>query len=92
MVEKNYLALLASIPEAEHPSAETQWETLGLLEQIDKMLTGLKPKELTAFLMVRLDGASYKQAAIELGVSQSSVEKYIAKATYKCYTLAYPQL
>lgn len=89
ILEKNYLATLANVPEAEQPSPEEQWEMLGLLEQIDQLLNGLRPIEKTAFLMARLDGLSYREVAEQLNVSLSSVEKYIAKAMLRCYTATY---
>ena len=89
ILEKNYLALLSNLPEAEQPSPESQLELLTLLEQIDKLLDGLRPVEKTAFLMARLDGFTYREVAKELDVSLSSVEKYIAKATYQCYVATY---
>lgn len=89
ILERNYLAALANAPEAEHPSPEEQWQLLGLLEQIDQLLNGLRPIEKTAFLMARLDGLSYREVAEQLNVSLSSVEKYIAKAMLRCYTATY---
>ena len=89
VLERNYQSMLESMPEADYFSPEEQLELLNLLEQIDKLLTGLKAKEKKAFLMVRLDGMSYKDVASELKVSLSSVEKYIAKATLQCYQLVY---
>ena len=89
ILEKNYLALLETLPEAQHPSPEEQWQLLGLLKQIDHLLNGLRPIEKSAFLMVRLDGLSYRQVAVQLNVSLSSVEKYIAKAMLSCYTATY---
>lgn len=89
VLENNYLAMLESLPDAEHPSPEQQMELLGILEQIDRLLDGLRPVEKTAFLMARLDGLAYREIAEELGVSLSSVEKYIAKAMLKCYTATF---
>lgn len=92
VLEKNYLTLLATLPQAEHPSPEDQLQLLGLLQQIDTLLNGLRPIEKTAFLMARLNGTSYRQIAEQLEISLSSVEKYIAKAMLKCYSAAYPEL
>ncbi|MCF2858508.1 sigma-70 family RNA polymerase sigma factor [Pseudoalteromonas sp. SMS1] len=89
ILERNYLAMLANMPEAMAPSAEQKWETLELLDQIDKLLNGLKPKEKLAFLMVRLEGLAYKEVAKQLGVSLSSTEKYVAKAMMTCYMNTY---
>ncbi|WP_444930624.1 sigma-70 family RNA polymerase sigma factor [Microbulbifer sp. SSSA002] len=89
VLEKNYLALLESLPEPEWPSPEDKWELLGVLEQIDQLLGGLRPIEKTVFLMARLDGLTYRQVAEQQGLSLSSVEKYIAKAMLKCYAAVY---
>lgn len=77
------------MPETAYFSPEEQFQLLRLLEQIDRLLSGLRPIEKTAFLMVRLDGLSYKEVAKQLDVSLSSIEKYIAKAMFECYTLTY---
>jgi len=92
ILEKNYLDLLAVVPQAEHPSPEEQWQLLELLKKIDHLLNGLRPIEKTAFLMARLDGLSYREVADQLQVSLSSVEKYIAKAMLSCYTATYGEL
>ncbi|HEA16690.1 hypothetical protein LCGC14_1195520 [marine sediment metagenome] len=89
VLEENYLLFLESMPEAAYFSPEEQLQLLSLLEQIDKLLSGLRAIEKTAFLMVRLDGLSYKAVAKQLKVSLSSIEKYMAKAMLECYTLTY---
>lgn len=91
ILERNYLELLANVPESEHPSPEERFEVLQLLEQIDSLLDGLRPVEKTAFLMSRLDGMPYRAIASELGVSLSSVEKYMAKAMLCCYASLFPE-
>lgn len=89
VLERNYLAVLGNLPEAECPSPEDKLELLGLLEKIDQLLSGLRPIEKTVFLMARLDGMTYRQVAENQGLSLSSVEKYIAKAMLKCYAATY---
>ncbi|WP_133490670.1 MULTISPECIES: sigma-70 family RNA polymerase sigma factor [Alcanivorax] len=89
ILERNYLALLTALPEQEQPSPEDQWELLQLLERIDTLLDGLRPIEKKTFLMSRLDGLPYRKIAEQLGISLSSVEKYMAKAMLKCYIAAY---
>jgi len=89
VLERNYLALLQNAPEAEHPSPEDQWELLQLLDDIDRLLSGLRPVEKKAFLMARLDGLTYREVSLQLGVSLSSVEKYITKAMLCCYSATY---
>lgn len=60
---------------------ESQLETLQL---IDRMLDGLKGKTREAFLLSQLDGLTYSEIALKLGVSVSSVKKYVAKAIEHC--------
>lgn len=91
LLEKNYLTLLATMPEAQQPSCEEQWLVFNLLTQIDALLDGLRAIEKQAFLMARLDGLSYREIATQLNVSLSSVEKYIGKAMYRCYSATYSQ-
>lgn len=92
ILEENYVAYLESMPETAYFSPEEQFQLLKLLEQIDQLLSSLRSIEKKAFLMVRLDGLSYKEVASQLGVSLSSIEKYIAKAMFECYTLTYSDL
>lgn len=92
ILEENYVAYLESMPETAYFSPEEQFQLLKLLEQIDSLLSSLRSIEKKAFLMVRLDGLSYKEVASQLGVSLSSIEKYIAKAMFECYTLTYSDL
>lgn len=92
ILEENYVGYLESMPETAYFSPEEQFQLLKLLEQIDSLLSSLRSIEKKAFLMVRLDGLSYKEVASQLGVSLSSIEKYIAKAMFECYTLTYSDL
>jgi len=57
------------------------------LVRIDAMLDGLSAKARSAFLLSRLDGLSYREIAKQLGVSLSSVEKYMASAIRHCLAL-----
>lgn len=91
LLEKHYLELMADLPEQEVPSVEEQLQLLELLDRIDRMLDGLRPLEKTTFLMSRLDGLTYKEIAEQLGISLSSVEKYMAKAMLACYKAAYQE-
>lgn len=88
-LERAYLEALAQVPEAYHPSAESHHENLQALEQIAVMLDGLKAQVRTAFLLYRLGGMTYTQVANQLGVSDRTVERYIAKAMFHCYRLRY---
>ena len=67
------------------PSPESQLILLETLARVDALLDGLRPKVRMAFLLSRLEGLSYKQIAVRLGVSLASVEKYMASAIRHCY-------
>ncbi|MEG0202181.1 MAG: sigma factor-like helix-turn-helix DNA-binding protein, partial [Comamonas sp.] len=80
---------LALMPEPVSPSPEERAMVLQALEQIDRMLDGLGTRARSAFLLAQLDGLTYKEVAARLGVSLSSVEKYMATAFAHCYRIAY---
>lgn len=50
------------------------------LKRVTKGLAQLPPRTREVFLMHRLDGMKYREIADRLGISQSAVEKHIAKA------------
>jgi RNA polymerase sigma factor (sigma-70 family) len=86
-LERACLEAIASLPEPQAPSPETQLLLVEALVRIDTMLDGLAPKARSAFLLSRLDGLSYPEIAQRLGVSLSSVEKYMAGAIRHCLLL-----
>ncbi|CAM4024380.1 putative RNA polymerase sigma factor FecI [Pseudomonas reidholzensis] len=90
-VEQAYLRELAEWPEAEVPSPQERLILIETLQAIDRMLDGLGEKAKRAFLMAQLQGLGYKLIAAELGVSVSSVTKYIARATEHCLLFALEQ-
>ena len=69
-------------------SPETQAILLETIREIDAMLHGLGDKVRRAFLMSQLEGASYADIAAQLGVTVSSVKKYMARATEHCLVYA----
>lgn len=83
-LERAYLAELAALPERLQPSPEEQALLLETLLAIDRMLDGLGDKVKQAFLLVQLDGLGYADVAARLGVSVSSVKKYMHKAVLQC--------
>lgn len=83
-IETAYLDLLEQEPEVVAPSPESQAIIVEALVEIDVLLHRLPHKARQALLMRQLEGMSYKQIALELGVSVSSVEKYVAKALQSC--------
>lgn len=88
-LQRAYLETLAHLPEAQVPSTETREVLMELLERIDRMLDGLKPKIRRAFLLAQCEGLAHKEIAAQLGVSVRSVERYIGEALYHCYVLRY---
>ena len=50
------------------------------LERVREGLSRLTPRTREIFLMHRLDEMKYREIAERLGISQSAVEKHIAKA------------
>ncbi|MFJ4132073.1 sigma-70 family RNA polymerase sigma factor [Pseudomonas cyclaminis] len=88
-IERAYLESIAHLPEALAPSAEERVSVLELLEDIARLLEGLKPKVRKAFLMAQCDGLTYKLIAQQMGISLRSVERYVAEALYHCYVLRY---
>jgi len=83
-LERAYLEMLALIPEGYAPSPEQRQSLLESLQQLAAMLDGLGPTVNQAFLLSQLDGLGYADIAARLGVSVSSVKKYMAKATEHC--------
>ncbi|MCP1626745.1 sigma-70 family RNA polymerase sigma factor [Pseudomonas nitroreducens] len=90
-LERAYLDSIAHLPEAQVPSAEDRHTILQLLENIARLLDGLKPKVRSAFLLAQCEGLPHAQIAEELGVSVRSVERYIAEALFHCYQLRYAE-
>lgn len=83
-LERAYADAIAAFPEPELPSPETRLLILEALARIDALLDGLNPKARRAFLLSRLEGLSYPEIAKQLGVSLSSVEKYMATSLRHC--------
>lgn len=86
-LERAYLEVLASLPQASLPSMEDRalmWEAL---VQIDRMLDGLKPKVRQAFLLSQLEGLSYAEIALKLQVTKRTVSNYMTTALEHCYDL-----
>lgn len=88
-IERAYLAVLQSHPEASWPSEESRALILESLEQIAQMLGRLKPQVREVFLLAQMEGYSCPQIAQQTGKSVATVERYLAQALQHCYRLVY---
>jgi RNA polymerase sigma factor (sigma-70 family) len=83
-VEQAWLQALAARPEPQAPSPEHHAMVIETLLEIGDMLSRLSEKAAKAFVMAQLDGTRYRDIAVELGVSERMVKKYIAQAMLQC--------
>jgi len=88
-LERAWLDNLAQFPLSPADSPEDHLQRMEELVAIDRMLSGLKKRARTAFLLSRLEGLTFRQTAARLGVSQTTVERDLAKALRACYRLRY---
>lgn len=79
-IEHAYREALSVRHQGHVESAEDRMQTIETLMQLDALFDGLHPNIRTAFLLSRLHGMTYPEIAKEMGVSQRSVEEYMAKA------------
>lgn len=79
-IERAYLDALALLPEQQSPSPEARALVLESLVEIDRMLDGLPVLAKQVFLLVQVDDMPYAAVARELGVSISTVKRYMLKA------------
>lgn len=90
-IERAYLQSIAHLPEPETPSLETRALILETLMQIDAMLDRMPDKVRSAFLLSHFEGLSYGQIAERLGVTVSSVQKYMTRAIQACYQVLFDE-
>ncbi|WP_233966149.1 sigma-70 family RNA polymerase sigma factor [Pectobacterium polaris] len=83
-IENAYLQVLAEQEFTFSPSLEQQAMVVDALMAIDQMLATLPGKVRQAFLLVHLDGLTYRQVAEQLAVSERMVKKYMAQAMLNC--------
>ncbi|MFA5496068.1 MAG: sigma-70 family RNA polymerase sigma factor [Porticoccaceae bacterium] len=84
-LERAYLEALATVPEALAPSEEERALLLETLHEIDRLLDGLPVPVKRAFLLTQLDGLNHAQVAAAMGVSSTTVKRYLVKAARHCY-------
>jgi RNA polymerase sigma-19 factor, ECF subfamily len=87
-LEQAYLEALANLPPATIPSTEERAILLETLQEIADLLDGLTVPVKRAFLMAQLDGMSQTEIAATLGVSLTTVKRYLVKAGTQCYFAA----
>lgn len=83
-LEQAWLDEQATQPQRVEPSPEINAILLQALHEIDEMLDRLPLRARTAFLLSKLSGKTYREIAVELGVSERMVKKYIAQVMYQC--------
>jgi RNA polymerase sigma-70 factor (ECF subfamily) len=86
-IEQVWLAEIASNPESVEPSLEYRAILLEALHEIDTLLRQLPPRVRQAFLLAQVYGMTYREIALQIGVSERSVKKYMARAMYQCLVL-----
>ena len=72
------------MPPALQPSLEERAILLETLLTIDRLLADLGPKVRQAFLLAQVEGLDQATIAAQLGVSVSSVKKYMQQAVVQC--------
>ncbi|MBN9474037.1 MAG: RNA polymerase subunit sigma [Bordetella sp. SCN 67-23] len=84
-LERAYLDVLASLPQAHQPSVEERALVMEALAQVDAMLSGLPARVRQAFIMSQLEGLTYAEIAAQLDVTVRTVNNYMVKALERCY-------
>lgn len=84
-VERAYVEALALQPEHYELSVEERYLLIETLTEIDELLHGLSPRIREIFLLSQLDGLTYKQIAMQMGLSINQVQKSMVKAFSRCY-------
>ena len=88
-LEQAYLADLAALPPALHPSPEERLLALQTLEAVGRMLDAMTPKTRQAWLLSRLDGLPHADIAAQMKVSVPRVRQYLATAARLAYQLQF---
>ncbi len=84
-LERAWLDTLAAHPQVVAPSPEDRALVLEALEQIARMLDGLPARCREIFLLSQLDGLTYPQISVQLGVSVNVVQKAMTRAVGHCF-------
>ncbi|CAN5667837.1 sigma-70 family RNA polymerase sigma factor [soil metagenome] len=87
-LEQAYLEALAHAPQAVALSPAARAVLLETLDEIDRLLDGLPAPVRRAFLMAQLEGLKQSEIADALGVSITTVKRYLVQAGGQCYFAA----
>ncbi|MCO8164128.1 sigma-70 family RNA polymerase sigma factor [Pseudomonas sp. 21LCFQ010] len=79
---------LASLPDEQAPSAESQAAILEALNEVDQVLSKLSAKARQAFLMSQIEGYSQEEIALTLNISVRTVQRYLLQGFEECIVLA----
>jgi RNA polymerase sigma factor (sigma-70 family) len=79
-VEQAWLATLAAQPECTEPPPEHRAIIIETLMEVGALIGQLPEKVGQAFVLAQIHGAPTRQIAVELGVSERMVQKYLARA------------
>jgi len=79
-LEQAYLQAIAHLPQRLISSPEERLVFIEALMHIDRLFVGLKPNVRRVFLLSRLEGMTYPEISIKLGVSLRTVESHMAEA------------
>jgi RNA polymerase sigma-70 factor (ECF subfamily) len=84
-LEQAWLDALASLPEEVAPSPEDYALVREAVETMDLWLDGLQPKVRQVFLLRRLDEMKHAEIAEVMGISITTVERYMKQALVHLY-------
>jgi RNA polymerase sigma-19 factor, ECF subfamily len=83
-LERSYVATLADDAVAHGPCPEARAQTLEALQTVDSLLDSLPSKVKATFVLSQINGLTYPQIAVELGICQRSVSDYMSQAFTRC--------
>lgn len=83
-LEQAYLEALGQMPEAVAPAPEHRLMILETLNEIDALLDALPHKARAVFLAAQLDGLTYNEISLQLGIAPRSVRRYMVLAYERC--------
>ncbi|CAB3842068.1 sigma-70 family RNA polymerase sigma factor [Achromobacter sp. SIMBA_011] len=83
-LEQAYLQWLTLHAADSAPSPESQALAVETLLRVDTMLAGLPPAVRAVFLYSQLDGLTYAEIGLRMGLSVRTVQRHFAQALERC--------